>query len=131
MKPTALLPLLAAVIAPVAAQTSSLCDPTKNSTCAPDPALGVANYTMSFEDGNLDTTVWNQTAGTLNYDQGYAIFPLSEKGDSATIQSNFYIFFGVVEVIMKAASGQGIISTVRGLPHSAIFCLTHLLLDCP
>jgi hypothetical protein len=34
------------------------------------------------------------------------------KGDSPTLESNFYIFFGQVSVIMKAAPGVGIVSSV-------------------
>ncbi|KAL9100290.1 MAG: hypothetical protein Q9187_009384 [Circinaria calcarea] len=34
------------------------------------------------------------------------------RGETPTIQSNFYIFFGVVEVWMKAATGQGVISSI-------------------
>jgi len=112
MQSTTFLSLLAAIIAPVAAQTWSACNPTNSTTCTPNPALGVSNYTMNFQDGQLDTTVWNETAGSLNYDSGDATFVINQKGDSPTIQSNFYIFFGVVEVIMKAASGQGIISSI-------------------
>jgi len=113
MQTTTFLSLLAAVIAPVAAQTWSACNPTNSSaSCAPNPALGVANYTINFGQGELDTTVWNQTAGTLTYDNGDAVFTVSQKGDAPTIQSNFYIFFGVVEVVMKAATGKGIISSI-------------------
>jgi hypothetical protein len=37
---------------------------------------------------------------------------ISGKGDSPTLESNFYIFFGQVSTIMKAAPGRGIVSSV-------------------
>lgn len=36
---------------------------------------------------------------------------LKKSKDSVTVQSNFYIMFGQMEIIFKAAGGQGIIST--------------------
>jgi beta-glucanase (GH16 family) len=52
------------------------------------------------------------TAGPMKYNDGGAQFTVSARGDSPTIQSNFYIFFGTVSVIMQAAKGQGIISSI-------------------
>lgn len=36
---------------------------------------------------------------------------ISQQGDAPTIESNFYIFFGYVEVKFRAANGTGIVST--------------------
>jgi beta-glucanase (GH16 family) len=84
-----------------------------NSTdCPLDIALGVANYSINFADSIMSTTVWNTTAGTINQGTDGAEFTINERGDSPTVQTNFYIFGGQVEVIMKAASGQGIISSI-------------------
>jgi beta-glucanase (GH16 family) len=60
----------------------------------------------------MTTTVWNTTAGTINYGDDGAKFTIAQRGDSPTVKTNFYLFFGQVEVIMKAASGQGIISSI-------------------
>jgi ribosomal protein S5 len=38
-------------------------------------------------------------------------FSISQLGDGPTIQSNFMMFFGSVEVVMKAAPGAGIVSS--------------------
>jgi hypothetical protein len=38
-------------------------------------------------------------------------FTINKLGDGPTIQSNFYMFFGYVEVVMKAAPGAGIVSS--------------------
>ena len=39
-------------------------------------------------------------------------FTINKRGDSPTIQSEWYIMFGSVSVIMQAATGQGIISSI-------------------
>ena len=48
----------------------------------------------------------------VDYSGEGGAFSIRRRFDSPTIQSNFYIFFGTVEVIMKAAAGQGIISSI-------------------
>ena len=102
----------ASLIPTTIAQTWSYCNPMNGTNCAPNPALGVDNYTMNFENQTPSTKVWNTTAGTINYGDEGAEFTVAQKGDSPTIQSNWYIFFGTVSVIMKAAKGQGIISSI-------------------
>ena len=84
----------------------------EKSDCPLDTALGVANYSINFADSIMSTTVWNTTAGTINQGNDGAEFTINQRGDSPTVQTNFYIFGGQVEVIMKAASGQGIISSI-------------------
>ena len=104
--------LLAALVAPSVAQTYTSCDPTKIS-CPDDPALGTA-YTWNMTNSTLDTTngVWNLTGPGVTQTTSTAMFSMKQKGDAPTIQSNFYIFWGSVSVIMKAAKGQGVVSAV-------------------
>ena len=98
-------------LAPVFAQTSTTCNPM-NVTCPNDPALGI-NHTFVFNTSTTVTNSFNITAGSLNYDTTKgASFTVAKKGDSPTIQSQFYIFFGSVSVVMQAAKGQGIISSI-------------------
>jgi beta-glucanase (GH16 family) len=94
------------------AQTHSDCDPTKQTDCPPNTALGVANYTIDFEKNMMSSRVWNTTAGTIDYSDDGAEFTINAKGDSPTVKSRFYIFFGQLEVIMKAAPGQGVVSSI-------------------
>lgn len=86
------------------------CNPT-NQTCPSNPALGTRhNFPL-----NSSTSVYkffNVTAGYIRYGTGNADFTVAKKGESPTIRSRFYIMFGSVSVIMKAASGQGIISSI-------------------
>ena len=76
------------------------------------PALG-GNHTFNFNATNYENN-WNKpNQGTLNMnDQTLgATFTIERSGDSPQIQSKFYLFFGKMSVIMKAAKGQGIVST--------------------
>ncbi|OKL63898.1 hypothetical protein UA08_00842 [Talaromyces atroroseus] len=106
------LALAATVAVPfAAAQTYSSCDPL-NKTCPADP--GLANYTFStdFTIGESAFEFWNTTDGTVNSTDQGAAFIINEEGEAPTIQTQFYIFFGHVDVKMKIASGTGIISSV-------------------
>ena len=94
------------------AQTFTSCDPTNRTDCKPDVALGVKNYTIDFTQSMMSTAVWNATAGSVNYGDGGAEFTINQRGDAPTVQTNFHIFFGQVEVWMKTAKGQGIVSSV-------------------
>jgi beta-glucanase (GH16 family) len=108
------LPLLFAVLAPTTlAQTWSDCNPMNQTDCPNNIALGVSNYSIDLTSQLMTDKVWNTTAGQIHYDyQKGAKFTVEKKLDSPTIQSNFHIFFGQVEVIMQAALGQGIVSSI-------------------
>lgn len=102
------LALVAAVISPVAAQTWTLCNPLNQTDCPTDTALGT-NHTFDFTSSSAGST-WNTTAGNIVYGTNGAEFTINGKGDAPTIQTKFYLFFGEVEVWMKAAPGQGVVS---------------------
>ena len=86
------------------AQTWTSCNPL-NSTCPPDSALGT-NHTFDFTTSSPGST-WNTTNGNIVYGQNGAEFTIKSPGDAPTIQTNFYIFFGEVEVWLKASPGKG------------------------
>ncbi|TGO64415.1 hypothetical protein BCON_0007g00650 [Botryotinia convoluta] len=94
----------------VQAQTWTTCNPL-NTTCPNDPALGT-NHTFVFNTSSTVTDYFNITAGSLTYGDDGAEFIIAEQGQSPTIQSKFYIFFGQVSVIMKAATGVGVVSSI-------------------
>ncbi|KAI0475750.1 glycoside hydrolase family 16 protein [Xylariaceae sp. FL0804] len=103
-------PALALLVANAAAQLTSTCNPL-NETCPADPALGTA-HTFYFNATPTEGT-WNTTAGTVDYDTDTgAAFTINKRGESPTLISNFYFFWGRSEVWLKAASGQGIISSI-------------------
>ena len=101
-----------AIASTTLAQTFTSCNPTNSTDCPPDIALGVRNYTIDFQKSIMSDTVWNTTAGTVNYGDQGAEFTIEQRGDAPTVQTNFHLFFGQVEVIMMAAKGQGAVSSI-------------------
>lgn len=104
---------IALLVATSLAQTYTDCNPN-NSTCPDNPALGTTfAETYNKTQQEFDPRFWNVTAGPslISFGDDGAALALSQKGDSVTVKSNFYIFWGQVEVIFKAATGTGIIST--------------------
>ncbi|CAG8896196.1 unnamed protein product [Penicillium nalgiovense] len=97
-----------ALAATAAAQTTTSCNPLKK-TCPADTGLNKYHLNTDFTSGSLGR--WNTTAGTVTSTELGAKFTISEQGDAPTIESEFYIFFGRVDVKMRAANGTGIIST--------------------
>ncbi|KAL4947234.1 concanavalin A-like lectin/glucanase [Aspergillus filifer] len=98
----------AAVVQVCAAQTYTDCNPTEK-TCDPDTGLSSWTFTTDFTSGDFDG--WNTTSGNVDITSQGAAFTINEQGDAPTIESEFYIFFGRVEVVMQSANGTGIIST--------------------
>jgi beta-glucanase (GH16 family) len=96
------------------AQTSTSCNPTKVD-CPNDPALGTTFQTTFNETmTQFDPNFFNLTAGTdlVTFSENGADMTIVKQGDSVTVETAFYIMFGTVEIIMQAAKGQGIISTL-------------------
>ncbi|KIW84487.1 hypothetical protein Z517_03737 [Fonsecaea pedrosoi CBS 271.37] len=94
------------------AQTFTSCNPLERTDCPPNTALGVGNYSIDFTQNTMSDKVWNVTAGGIDYGDDGAEFTIKQRGQSPTVQTNFFLFFGQVEVIMKVAKGQGIVSSV-------------------
>ncbi|KAI2733331.1 CAZyme family GH16 [Penicillium roqueforti] len=97
-----------ALAATAAAQTTTSCDPM-NKTCPADTGLNKYRLNTDFTAGSLGR--WNTTAGTVTTTDLGAKFTINEQGDAPTIESEFYIFFGHVDVKMRTANGTGIVST--------------------
>ncbi|GKT40307.1 putative glycosidase crf1 [Colletotrichum spaethianum] len=92
------------------AQTFTDCDPTKK-TCPANAGLTTSNYEVDFTKG-ADNAAWTVAAGNISYTSNGAEFTLAKKGDAPTIETSWYFFFGRAEVIMKAAPGTGVVSSV-------------------
>ncbi|PKY08286.1 concanavalin A-like lectin/glucanase [Aspergillus campestris IBT 28561] len=93
----------------VSAQTWSDCNPLKED-CPNDPALG-SEHSWTFNE-TMNAKLWNTTNGEIDWTEKGAEFSIKEKLQSPTLQSTFYIFFGVVETHLKMAKGNGIVSSV-------------------
>ncbi|KAI4937944.1 hypothetical protein J4E85_000381 [Alternaria conjuncta] len=102
---------IASVLAALAsAQTFTDCNPMEKK-CPNNPAMP-QNWETDFTAGKDAIKGWKQTAGSLKYGPEGAEFTVAKKGDAPTIGSEAMLHFGYVEVVMKAAPGVGIISSI-------------------
>ncbi|KAH7377683.1 concanavalin A-like lectin/glucanase domain-containing protein [Pyrenochaeta sp. MPI-SDFR-AT-0127] len=99
-----------ALAALATAQTFTDCNPMEKE-CPNNPAMP-QNWNTDFTAGEKSVKGWKQTAGSLKYSADGAEFIVAKKGDAPTIGSTSMLHFGYVEVVMKAAPGQGIISSI-------------------
>ncbi|RGP64326.1 murein transglycosylase [Fusarium longipes] len=112
MVSTSKLALAASLVASVYSQTYSDCNPMKKS-CAADPGLAASSYTIDFAKNGADDDNWEGNGhGDVKYTSDGAEFTVAKQGDSPLLQSKWYMFFGRVEVHMKAAPGTGIVSSI-------------------
>jgi beta-glucanase (GH16 family) len=95
----------------VSAQTFTECDPTKRDDCPNPKAVGSKPVEIDFRKGASD--FFSLADGTsLNYDNNLgAIFSISKETDAPTISSGKYIFFGQVDVTVRAARGVGVVTS--------------------
>ncbi|KAK4241779.1 glycoside hydrolase [Achaetomium macrosporum] len=92
------------------AQTFTACDPTKKD-CPPDPAVGAKIVDVDFRKG-ANSFFKNADGTALKYDKDLgAVFSISKETDAPTISSNEYIFFGQVDVTVRAARGVGVVTS--------------------
>ncbi|KAK6711202.1 hypothetical protein SNK05_005629 [Fusarium graminearum] len=103
--------MAASLAASVTAQTYTSCNPMKKS-CDPDVGLAASSYTVDFTKG-ADDDNWEGTGhGDVKYTSDGAEFTIDKEGQSPTIQTKWHMFFGRLEVHLKAAPGQGIVSSI-------------------
>ncbi|PYH45745.1 glycoside hydrolase family 16 protein [Aspergillus saccharolyticus JOP 1030-1] len=102
---------LSAVVPLCTAQTYTDCNPLEK-TCPADTALSSSTFTSDFTQGESSFAGWTATANNVTFDENGAAFTINQRGQAPTIQTNFYFFFGRAEVVMKAASGTGIVSSI-------------------
>ncbi|KAI6373952.1 hypothetical protein MCOR25_003339 [Pyricularia grisea] len=90
-------------------QTWSSCNPLHTTTCPADPALGMT-INVDFTKGSVNS--FAPSGGNPTYGSDGVTFTVAKSGDSPQLISQFYIMFGRVEIVMKAAPGKGIVSTL-------------------
>jgi len=105
--------LLAAIIPLSRAQTHSDCKDNLPS-CAPNKALSVPTLNTKFGSGGTPPPGWMQSVckGKTSYDANGVGFTVASSGDCPSIETDSYVLFGMFEVKMKAAPGQGIVSSI-------------------
>jgi beta-glucanase (GH16 family) len=105
---------LAALLPTALAQTHTNCNPLNTTGCPSMQALGT-NATFLFNKTGIPTNdkVWTkQNNGKVTWDvKGGTVFTIERSGDSPMVQSKFYMLFGRLEVLMRAGSGKGIVSS--------------------
>jgi hypothetical protein len=80
--------------------------------CEANPGLAASSYSVDFRNG-ADDDNWEGTGhGEVKYTSEGAEFSINKQGDSPTLQSKWYMFFGRFEVHMKAAPGVGVVSSI-------------------
>ncbi|KAK8168415.1 cell wall glucanosyltransferase [Phyllosticta citrichinensis] len=101
-----------ALLLPRAALAATSCNPTKSSQfpCTPNPGLCKTSFSTDFTSGQ--NASWSMTYGSVDYTSAGAEFTIAKQGDAPTMTTDFYIWYGKVEVTMKSAPGQGIISSI-------------------
>src|SRR5262245_11604764 len=84
----------------------------REGTCSADPALSSSTFSSTWTDTSSLGDGWETTAGTIEFGSNGAEFIIKEEGDAPTIETDFYIFFGKLEVKMISAAGTGIVSSI-------------------
>lgn len=83
------------------------CDATKES-CKPEVGLPSSELLADFTKGQSSGASWSEADGTtINYGSDGAEYIITSPGQAPTVSSDFAIFYGKVEVVMKAAHGVG------------------------
>ncbi|KAK4150330.1 glycoside hydrolase [Chaetomidium leptoderma] len=102
---------VAVVASLVTAQTFTECDPTKRDDCPNPKAVGSKPVDVDFRKGA--NSFFKVADGTsLKYDTSLgAVFSINKETDAPTISSEKYIFFGQVDVTVRAARGKGIVTS--------------------
>ncbi|EDO17386.1 hypothetical protein Kpol_1060p42 [Vanderwaltozyma polyspora DSM 70294] len=101
--------LFAALVAMKLAAADT-CNPLKSTSCPDDTALG----TSFSEDFTSASKYFTNTGnpGTIEYASDGLAITMKKRFDNPSLKSNFYLMYGKFEVIMKAAPGTGIVSSV-------------------
>jgi beta-glucanase (GH16 family) len=95
----------------VSAQTFTKCDPTKKD-CPFPKALGSKIIDHDWTKGKLDL-IKDLDGTKIEYDPNEgAVYSIKEPSNAPTTESDKYIFFGQVDVVMKAAPGAGIVTSI-------------------
>ncbi|KAL1305753.1 hypothetical protein AAFC00_007334 [Neodothiora populina] len=98
------------VVPTTLAQTFTDCNPLEK-TCPNNPGYSGSTFSTDFTKGN--PAKWSAAAGTtITYGSNGAEFTIAQAGQAPTIETDFYIFFGKIDVVMQAAPGTGIVSSI-------------------
>jgi hypothetical protein len=113
------------------AQTFSECDPTRGDTCDPNPAFGNCGKPTAYDFAASvphGPDAWKTDEGflaawqpersimhegsPLSMGPDGAVMTITNKDQAPLIKSNRYLFFGRVDVELRAAPGVGIVTSI-------------------
>ncbi len=87
------------------------CDPLETTTCSADTALATS-IEVDFTDGKSSYFTAQTDNGEYTYNSSGLCLSIEARYDYPTVKSDFYIMYGKIEAVVKAASGTGIVSSV-------------------
>lgn len=94
------------------AQTFTDCNPMKKS-CPNDAGMNSDAFASDFTKDHGSAASWSIAEwSNVEYGGQGAQFAISAAKQAPTIETDFYIFFGRVDVKMRAAPGTGIVSSI-------------------
>lgn len=88
---------------------AATCNPLKSTDCSPVKALA-SSFKETFSEKSEYFSAQHSETGIDYSDDGLTL-TLAKRFDNPGLKSNFYIMFGKVEVVFKAAEGKGVISS--------------------
>ncbi|KAJ4015183.1 hypothetical protein NW766_005514 [Fusarium irregulare] len=92
------------------AQTFTECNPLEK-TCPPNPAFGDQKIDCDFAKGEC-SAFHNMIATEIKYNEQGALFQINSETEAPTIRSDNYLMFGRLDVVVQAAKGAGIVTSV-------------------
>ncbi|KAL3462031.1 concanavalin A-like lectin/glucanase domain-containing protein [Aspergillus heterothallicus] len=92
-------------------QTTTKCSPLEE-RCPPNTGLNSESFSSDFTRGRSSFLGWVDINNNIGFGRDGAEFTIAKKGDSSTIETDFYFFFGKAEVVLRAAHGIGIVSSI-------------------
>ncbi|KIW90340.1 uncharacterized protein Z519_08984 [Cladophialophora bantiana CBS 173.52] len=95
----------------VSGDSSSACNPL-NGPCPAIPGLATGEYFMDFTQQTTTPSDWILADyATVGYGPNGANFTFAKRYDAPYIWTRFYLLFGRIEVVVRAAPGAGIITS--------------------
>lgn len=79
--------------------------------CPSDPAFGAQKVDCDFTHGACNP-IKEADGTTIEYGKDGAVFAIKKAGDAPTVESSNYIFFGHIDVDLKIAPGNCIVTSV-------------------
>lgn len=93
----------------VSATSVTSCNPLSSTSCSADAALATA-ISEDFQS-TPDNYIPYRTPDEIYYGDEGLVLTLAKQYDNPSMVSNFYIMFGKVQVLLKSATGTGIVSS--------------------